>query len=126
MLEDESGRIRLVGEKIKQAGLVTGIIVAVLGMETPAGDFEVIDYCFPGMAPQQRDTAEFTEEYMDVDYGKYFFTPTTLMSIPILVHRGKWDIELPGRVDCGGIWTRRRFSVALGSADPNAGRVFDG
>jgi DNA polymerase delta subunit 2 len=74
MLEDESGRIRLVGEKIKQAGLVTGIIIAALGMETPAGDFEVIDYCFPGMAPQERDTVESVGEYMDVDYGKYLYS----------------------------------------------------
>ena len=72
MLEDESGRIRLAGEKIKEAGLVTGIIIAALGMETPAGDFEVIDYCFPGMAPQEQDKAEFVEGSMDVDCGKYF------------------------------------------------------
>jgi DNA polymerase delta subunit 2 len=73
MLEDESGRIRLAGEKIEQAGLVTGIIIAVLGMETPAGDFEVIDYCFPGMAPQEQDTDDFAEGNMNVDHGKYFF-----------------------------------------------------
>jgi len=70
MLEDESGRIRLVGEKIKEAGLVTGIIIAVLGMETPGGDFEVVDYCFPGIAPQDQEMAESVDGDMDVDDGK--------------------------------------------------------
>lgn len=72
MLEDESGRIRLVGDNIKEAGLVTGIIIAVLGTETPGGDFEVIDYCFPGMAPQEQYIPESPEAYMDVDEGKCF------------------------------------------------------
>lgn len=54
-LEDESGRVRLVGEVIKRernregGGLVTGVIMAVLGMETSAGDFEVVDICFAGL-----------------------------------------------------------------------------
>ncbi|ORX39674.1 DNA polymerase alpha/epsilon subunit B-domain-containing protein [Kockovaella imperatae] len=54
-LEDESGRVRLVGEVIRRerdrenGGLVTGIIMAALGMETSAGDFEVIDLCFAGL-----------------------------------------------------------------------------
>ncbi|KAJ3515561.1 hypothetical protein NLJ89_g1677 [Agrocybe chaxingu] len=66
MLEDESGRIRLVGERIKEARLVTGVIMSALGMETPNGDFEVIDYCFAGLAPQASDT-ESNEDKMDVD-----------------------------------------------------------
>ncbi|OWZ59501.1 DNA polymerase delta subunit 2 [Cryptococcus neoformans c45] len=54
-LEDESGRVRLIGDVIqrerdrKGGGLVTGVIMAALGMETPSGDFEVIDICFAGM-----------------------------------------------------------------------------
>jgi DNA polymerase delta subunit 2 len=52
MLEDESGRIRLVGKILEDTSLVTGIIVGVLGAETSSGDFEAIDLCFPGMAPQ--------------------------------------------------------------------------
>ncbi|WRT66895.1 uncharacterized protein IL334_003859 [Kwoniella shivajii] len=54
-LEDESGRVRLVGERIRRerdrqgGGLVTGVIMAVLGMETSSGDFEVIDLCFAGL-----------------------------------------------------------------------------
>jgi len=75
MLEDESGRISLVGEEIKQAKLVTGVIVAALGMETSAGDFNVIDYCFADMAPQE---GEDTEDEMDVDDGKALLSMVTL------------------------------------------------
>ena len=67
MLEDESGRIRLVGERIHSAKLVTGVIMGALGAETANGDFEVIDICFPGMAPQAQPDADFDEEKMDVD-----------------------------------------------------------
>ncbi|KAM0787009.1 hypothetical protein ACM66B_006277 [Microbotryomycetes sp. NB124-2] len=54
MLEDESGRIRLIGDVVKQAmgTLVTGTIIAALGRETPTGDFEVADFVFPGAPPQ--------------------------------------------------------------------------
>jgi DNA polymerase II small subunit/DNA polymerase delta subunit B len=52
MLEDESGRIRLVGERLKDSGLVTGVIIGVLGAETPNGDFEVVDLCYPELARQ--------------------------------------------------------------------------
>jgi DNA polymerase delta subunit 2 len=52
MLEDESGRIRLVGDRVRQARLVTGIIIGALGAETANGDFEVVDICYPGLAPQ--------------------------------------------------------------------------
>lgn len=69
MLEDESGRIRLVGGHIKKAQLVTGVIIGALGAETANGDFEVVDICYPGMAPQSLSDQEiFTQEdKMDVD-----------------------------------------------------------
>ncbi|KIM48879.1 hypothetical protein M413DRAFT_36810, partial [Hebeloma cylindrosporum] len=66
MLEDESGRIRLVGDRVRDARLVTGVIIGALGMETPNGDFEVIDLCRAEMAPQSTmETSE--EDDMDVD-----------------------------------------------------------
>ncbi|KAJ3548432.1 hypothetical protein NMY22_g1264 [Coprinellus aureogranulatus] len=65
MLEDESGRIRLVGECLKSTRLVTGVIVGALGMETPNGDFEVVDVCFADLAPQV--TVSGDSEGMDVD-----------------------------------------------------------
>ncbi|KAF4603964.1 hypothetical protein EYR40_001139 [Pleurotus pulmonarius] len=51
-LEDESGRINLVGERLKKMLLVTGIVIGALGIETPSGEFEVADICLPGLAPQ--------------------------------------------------------------------------
>ncbi|MCJ1288905.1 hypothetical protein MMC34_000436 [Xylographa carneopallida] len=43
MLEDESGRLRLVGTMLQTIMLVTGCIVAVMGTENANGEFEVID-----------------------------------------------------------------------------------
>ena len=59
MLEDESGRIQLVGDVVTReledftSGnmanlLVTGIIMAALGRETASGEFQVVDVCFAG------------------------------------------------------------------------------
>ena len=69
MLEDESGRIRLVGDHIRKARLVTGIIIGALGAETANGDFEVVDICYPGMAPQPSSESEVAEQQdkMEVD-----------------------------------------------------------
>lgn len=66
MLEDESGRITLVGQKLVSTHLVTGVIIAALGMETPGGEFEVVDTCFADLAPfaEQYDT---TSNSMHVD-----------------------------------------------------------
>lgn len=67
-LEDRSGRICLVGERARSAQLVTGVIVAALGIETSSGDFEVADICFAGMAPQPHRQLEIEEnQTMDVD-----------------------------------------------------------
>ena len=52
MLEDDSGRIRLVGESLEQYILVTGCIIAVLGTENSNGEFDVIDVKFADLAPQ--------------------------------------------------------------------------
>lgn len=52
MLEDDSGRIRLVGGMLKSTPLVTGCIIAVMGTENTSGELEVIDIKFPDLAPQ--------------------------------------------------------------------------
>lgn len=52
------------GERVTKAKLVTGVIIGVLGVETPNGEFEVIDLCTSGMAPQVK---EKETEKMDVD-----------------------------------------------------------
>ncbi|OPB40063.1 DNA polymerase III (delta) subunit Pol31 [Trichoderma guizhouense] len=52
MLEDDSGRVRLVGELLNSIPLVTGCIIAVMGTENTNGEFEVIDLKVPDLAPQ--------------------------------------------------------------------------
>ncbi|OLN86916.1 DNA polymerase delta small subunit [Colletotrichum chlorophyti] len=52
MLEDDSGRIRLVGDVLKSIHLVTGCIIGVMGSENANGELEVIDVKFPDLAPQ--------------------------------------------------------------------------
>lgn len=51
LLEDDSGRVKLVGAALKEVPLVTGVIIACLGLETSHGEFQVMDICFAGMAP---------------------------------------------------------------------------
>ncbi|KAG5995192.1 hypothetical protein E4U43_003092 [Claviceps pusilla] len=52
MLEDDSGRIRLVGDLLQTIPLVTGCIIAVMGTENSSGEFDVIDIKFPDLPPQ--------------------------------------------------------------------------
>ncbi|KAI5461202.1 DNA polymerase alpha/epsilon subunit B-domain-containing protein [Mariannaea sp. PMI_226] len=52
MLEDDSGRIRLVGEMLKSVHLVTGCIIAAMGTENDNGELEVIDIKFADLPPQ--------------------------------------------------------------------------
>jgi DNA polymerase delta subunit 2 len=52
MLEDESGRLRLVGTPLANEMLVTGCIIAVMGTENSNGDFEVVDIKVPDLPPQ--------------------------------------------------------------------------
>ncbi|KAM0278136.1 hypothetical protein ACHAQH_005334 [Verticillium albo-atrum] len=52
MIEDESGRIRLVGDVLKTVNLVTGCIIAVMGTENANGELEVIDIKFADVSPQ--------------------------------------------------------------------------
>ncbi|KAL4913454.1 DNA polymerase alpha/epsilon subunit B-domain-containing protein [Aspergillus aurantiobrunneus] len=52
MLEDESGRLRLTGSKLRTVQLATGAIIAVLGTENANGDFEAIDIKVPDLARQ--------------------------------------------------------------------------
>ncbi|CAI4034416.1 hypothetical protein SMKI_10G2070 [Saccharomyces mikatae IFO 1815] len=47
MLEDESGRVLLVGDFIRSTPFITGVVVGILGMEAEAGTFQVLDICYP-------------------------------------------------------------------------------
>lgn len=52
MLEDESGRLRLIGTPLQISMLVTGCIIAVMGTENANGDFEIIDMKLPDLPRQ--------------------------------------------------------------------------
>jgi DNA polymerase delta subunit 2 len=52
MLEDESGRLRLIGPSLASEMLVTGCVIAVMGTENANGDFEVVDINVPDLPPQ--------------------------------------------------------------------------
>lgn len=66
-MEDESGRIRLSGDKISTMPLVSGVVMGALGVETNSGDFEVLDICYPGPAPQEPTVDNHTKDHMDLD-----------------------------------------------------------
>ncbi len=65
-LEDESGRLSLIGHKIAEETLCTGIVIAVLGSETQSGDFEVVDICHAEFPPQSAPP-----EMMETSQDKY-------------------------------------------------------
>ncbi|EMR10955.1 hypothetical protein PNEG_01100 [Pneumocystis murina B123] len=52
ILEDEYGRIRLIGPKVLEEFLVTGCVIGVLGFEIRDGNFQVIDICLPELPHQ--------------------------------------------------------------------------
>jgi len=54
MLEDESGRIRLIGSVLESDLLVTGCIIGVLGSENEDGSFEILEVKVPDLPPQPR------------------------------------------------------------------------
>lgn len=53
MLEDESGRLILIGPALQDELLVTGCVIAVMGTENANGDFEVIDIKLPDLPKQK-------------------------------------------------------------------------
>ncbi|XVE75719.1 hypothetical protein DITRI_Ditri12bG0115100 [Diplodiscus trichospermus] len=52
VLEDESGRVKLGGTMLSPSVYVTGVVVALHGKETTAGDFFVEDVLEAGLPPQ--------------------------------------------------------------------------
>ncbi|KAF9408365.1 hypothetical protein BGZ94_002340 [Podila epigama] len=61
-LEDESGRVKLVGPRVSSDFFVTGVIMGVLGSEDSNGDFKVVDVCYAGLADQDNITSMETDE----------------------------------------------------------------
>ncbi|KAJ2851832.1 DNA polymerase delta small subunit Cdc1 [Coemansia brasiliensis] len=68
-LEDESGRIRLVGKAIEGISVASGVIIAAMGSETANGDFDVVDICFAGMAPQPQRRFSTEDKYVALVSG---------------------------------------------------------
>ncbi|KAJ2823667.1 DNA polymerase delta small subunit Cdc1 [Coemansia furcata] len=68
-LEDESGRIRLVGAAVDEALLVSGVVAGMLGKETADGSFDVADMCFAGMAPQSAAPSVAEDKYVALVSG---------------------------------------------------------
>ena len=95
MLEDASGRISLVGDPLKVAKLVTGVIIGALGMENPNGDFEIVDICDAGLAPQPSFDQPSSEDGMDVDGMSYPDYPLMLMDGTKLM-RQSWIRQMNG------------------------------
>lgn len=52
LIEDESGRLELVGDVLQNYRFVTGIVVAVRGRLRADAGFEVTDVCLPEIPPQ--------------------------------------------------------------------------
>ena len=71
MLEDESGRLRLIGSPLQITMLVTGCIIAVMGTENSNGDFEVVDLKIPDLPRQpQRWERDDGSELLTNDQAK--------------------------------------------------------
>jgi DNA polymerase delta subunit 2 len=61
LLEDESGRVQLEGDILKDVMLVTGVIVGLLGMESKPGVFKVVDIVYPFISAQKADRSSNTK-----------------------------------------------------------------
>lgn len=128
-LEDESGRIQLVGEKIEKERLVTGVILGALGYENSNGDFQVVDVCYAGMAAQPAP-AEHTNE-MDVDDTCNIFCLAHKLS-PFLTRlicsydeRLIFKNDTARRICCFRFRPRYWIAHSLGCPNSDVGRVFD-
>ncbi|CCE65130.1 hypothetical protein TPHA_0J03100 [Tetrapisispora phaffii CBS 4417] len=62
MLEDESGRVLLVGDFLQSTPFVTGTVVGLLGMEAEAGTFQILDICYPSEVPQKEYQVPTSDE----------------------------------------------------------------
>ncbi|KAL8936978.1 MAG: hypothetical protein Q9216_004655 [Gyalolechia sp. 2 TL-2023] len=70
-LEDESGRVRLIGRPLQLSMLVTGCVIAVMGTENANGEFEVIDVKVPDLPRQpQRWERDEESEVLSTGTGK--------------------------------------------------------
>lgn len=122
MLEDESGRICLVGDRIRSACLVTGVILGALGIETHNGDFEVVDICYPGMAPQPSAGIPWpalpeVKDAMEVDGA---FRPDSHAIVYLTGYMAGTDKHFPSSSD---EWIALVSGLEIGSANTSDGQI---
>ncbi|KAL0270573.1 UNVERIFIED_CONTAM: hypothetical protein PYX00_007939 [Menopon gallinae] len=85
ILEDEIQRIRLIG-KIDVDKLVTGIVIAVQGIENEDGTFEVEDYTFGSLnVDVERPTNCLNDSYILFVSGMNIESSVNLLSIQLLI-----------------------------------------
>jgi len=51
-IEDEHGRIQIVGNAPDKDLFITGMVVAVIGSQNALGEFEMVEIAYPALAPQ--------------------------------------------------------------------------
>lgn len=68
IMEDQSGRIAITGS-IVPGDLVSGVLMAALGVENDEGDFEVEDVCFCDGGPQQALSTEGSDVFVALVSG---------------------------------------------------------
>ncbi|KAF2809936.1 DNA polymeras-like protein subunit delta-2 [Mytilinidion resinicola] len=69
MIEDESGRLKIIGDGLDTLGLVTGCVIAILGHENIDGVFNVIDTKYADL-PRQPERWEKDEASLALSGGK--------------------------------------------------------
>ncbi|KAI8144516.1 DNA polymerase alpha/epsilon subunit B-domain-containing protein [Fennellomyces sp. T-0311] len=73
-IEDESGRVQLVGAILEKEVWVTGMVVGLLGKETSDGSFEIQEVCYAGMPPQapfpQNDDSKYVALVSGLNVGQ--------------------------------------------------------
>lgn len=79
-IEDESGRLSVVGHKLQEQPLCTGIVVAVLGSETTSGEFDVIDILYPGVDVSATFQESALEDLANADHPASTTNPGLLDS----------------------------------------------
>ena len=109
MLEDESGRIPLVGDLVHKAKLVTGVILGALGRETANSEFEVVDICYAGYSPSE--LLEGSDDKMKVD-GTFGSRPCG-RALPDRTTRSSAKLLEDRRMDSRGVWTGDRIERVL-------------
>ncbi|OAA54301.1 DNA polymerase delta subunit [Niveomyces insectorum RCEF 264] len=120
MLEDDSGRIRLVGSPLRSVLLVTGCIIAVMGTENEDGHFEVLDIVFADLPPQP-DRWQLGPPPPTTDSGKPPPTKRAKVENSDGKHKDDGDVNMDGNSEAGsGGSTQIAIVSGLNFAGPHA------